>query len=137
MGLHDILALHIEYGANMTTHTGDDVYGYNATVAQDAYDFANGVDNVGFSIWDAGGTDTLDFSGSSSATEIDLRDGAFSSVNGQTYNVSIAYGAVVENAVGGLYDDAILGNTVGNLIHGGLGHDVIRGGLDAVPDLCH
>ncbi len=134
MGLHDILALQIEYGVNETTNTGNDTYGYNASESGGVYDFTTGVAYMGFSIWDAAGIDTLDFSGSGKGTEIDLREGSFSTVNGFAHNVSIAYGAVVENAVGSVHNDAILGNTVNNLIHGGQGHDVIRGGVDAVPD---
>ncbi len=137
LGLHDILAIQIEYGANLSTRTGDTTYGFNSN-AGDAYDFtstrttSSGTEtqnlDMAFSIWDAGGTDTLDFSGSTTGTAMDLREGGFSSVNGQTYNVSIAYGAVIENAVGSDHDDQMLGNWAQNHMQGGTGDDVIQGG---------
>jgi serralysin len=45
-----------------------------------------------------------------------------------TDNISIAYGAMIENAVGGGGDDKILGNTVINTLSGGLGNDRLTGG---------
>ena len=141
LALHDILAIQIEYGVNMTTRTGDDTYGYNATTG-DAYDFnstrTNGSGNersnkdMAFSIWDAGGHDTIDFSGSNVGTELDLREGAFSSANGMTYNVSIAYGAVIENGVGSDHDDLIRGNAANNTLMGGKGDDTLIGGAEQI-----
>ena len=139
LALHDILAIQIEYGANMDARIGDDTYGFNAT-AGDAYDFMTTRTNgsgretvntdMAFSIWDAGGADTIDFSGSSSGTELDLRSGAFSSTNGQTYNVSIAYGVTIESGVGSDHDDLIQGNEVSNTLFGGDGNDTLIGGAD-------
>lgn len=149
LGLHDILAIQIEYGVNTSTRTGDTTYGFNSN-AGDAYDFtstrttSSGTEtqnlDMAFSIWDAGGIDTLDFSGSTTGTAMDLREGGFSSVNGQIYNVSIAYGAVIENAVGSDFDDEMLGNWAQNHMEGGTGNDIIQGGaltefvLDASRD---
>lgn len=146
LGLQDILAIQIEYGANMNTRTGDDTYGFNAT-AGDAYDFTSVRTNgsgreivntdMAFSIWDAGGDDTLDFSGSSKGTELDLRAGSFSSTNGQIYNVSIAYGVTIENGVGSDFGDLIRGNEVGNALFGGSGDDTLIGGsliAEAIDD---
>ncbi len=132
LGLHDILATQIEYGINWDTRTGDDVYGWNATTGLESYDFSYRKD-MAFSIWDGAGEDTLDFSGSLTATELDLRDGAFSSTNGQIYNVSIAYGAVIENGIGSDQDDIIIGNGTSNTLTGGSGDDVISGGESAAP----
>ena len=126
LALHDILAVQIEYGVNWTTRSGDTVYGYNETTGLGSYDLT-ARDDIAFSIWDGGGTDTLDFSGSNAATELDLRDGSFSSVNGQTYNVSIAYGAIVENGIGNVHDDVIRGNGVANVLEGGAGNDLLIG----------
>ncbi|MEJ6397476.1 M10 family metallopeptidase C-terminal domain-containing protein [Yoonia sp. 208BN28-4] len=146
LGLHDILAIQIEYGVNTSTRTGDDTYGFNAT-AGNAYDFdstrTNGSGSersnidMAFSIWDAAGNDTLDLSGSGVAVDLDLREGAFSSTNGRVYNVSIAYGAVVENGVGSDHNDTLRGNAANNVLFGGLGDDVMIGGsdsYDATPD---
>ena len=130
--LHDILAMQMEYGANMSTRTGDTTYGYNDTTGLQSYDLTHQSD-MAFSIWDAGGEDTLDFSGSTADTEMDLRAGSFSSVNGQTYNISIAYNVTIENAVGSDNDDVIRGNEVSNILRGGSGNDTITGGDASDP----
>jgi Ca2+-binding RTX toxin-like protein len=46
-----------------------------------------------------------------------------------TDNIAIAYGAVIENAIGGVGNDVMLGNDVGNRLVGNDGDDVINGGL--------
>lgn len=43
-------------------------------------------------------------------------------------NISIAYGAIIENAVGGIGDDRISGNDVANRLAGGDGLDRLTGG---------
>jgi len=123
---HDIAALQSLYGANMTIRTGDTVYGFNSNAGRAAFDFAQNVQPV-IAIWDAGGRDTLDFSGWSSASRIDLMPGASSDGGGQTQNVQIAYGATIENAVGGAGDDVIGGNGANNLLSGGGGNDRLTG----------
>ena len=54
-----------KYGAEMTTRAGDTTYGFNATadVTNDAMRFDPGEMDTIFTIWDAGGNDTLDLSG--------------------------------------------------------------------------
>ncbi|HNR77693.1 MAG TPA: M10 family metallopeptidase C-terminal domain-containing protein, partial [Parvularculaceae bacterium] len=76
---HDIAAAQLLYGANMTTRTGDTIYGFNSTAGRELFDISSPSQGVVFSIWDAGGNDTLDLSGYSQNAEIDLRPGAFSS----------------------------------------------------------
>ncbi|MDZ7858763.1 LamG-like jellyroll fold domain-containing protein [Sphaerotilus sp.] len=129
LGLHDILAMQMEYGINWTTRATDTVYGFNSTAGSNSYNF--GFDStMGFSIWDGGGIDTLDFSGFSGNTVLDLRQGSFSSTGLETYNVSVAYGAVIENGVGGNGNDKMRGNDVGNLLTGGFGDDILYGGAE-------
>ena len=123
---HDIAAIQHIYGANMTTRTGDTVYGFNSNAALAAYDFGLNASPV-VAIWDAGGRDTLDFSGWSSASRIDLEPGASSDGGGQTTNVQIAYGAWIENAIGGTGNDVISGNSASNRLQGGGGDDLLNG----------
>ena len=81
------------------------------------------------------GIDTITAAGKAAAALIDLRQGYFSSITDDTGfnatetadNVSIAFGAVIENAVGSSYDDILVGNAVGNEIHGGDGRDQLFG----------
>ena len=126
--LDDISAIQRLYGANMTTRTGDTIYGYNSNTGL-AWYAPDMMGRMIFAVWDAGGTDTLDFSGFSGSQTIDLRQGHFSSVVGLVGNVSIAVGAVIENAIGGTGDDTIFGNAADNLITGNGGGDWIDGGL--------
>ena len=134
--LHDIAAIQLLYGANMTTRTGDTVYGFHSNTSLANFTINTAADTPVFSIWDAGGNDTLDLSGFSTAEEIDLREEGFSSAgfaNGSAAhdNISIARGAVIENAIGGSGADKLIGNAVNNTLDGGLGNDVLIGGAGA------
>lgn len=129
-GVADVLALQQLYGANMTTRTGDTVYGFNSN-AGGIYDFTT--NNQPFlTIWDAGGTDTINLSGYSRSQTLDLNAGALSSVGSETItvanNVAIASGATIENGIGGSGNDILIGNEVRNILIGGKGDDDIRGG---------
>jgi Ca2+-binding RTX toxin-like protein len=127
--LDDIAAAQRLYGANMTTRTGDTVYGFNSNAGRSWYEAINPGSALIFSVWDAGGNDTFDFSGYTQNQVIDLRQGAFSNVGGLIGNVSIALGAVIEAAIGGDGSDTIVGNAANNTLRGGAGNDVIDGGL--------
>lgn len=76
--LHDVYVIQEKYGADPTTRADDTTYGYNSTADRDVFDFSqNNYPNV--TIYDAGGEDTLDFSGFYGGTVINLNDGQFSS----------------------------------------------------------
>jgi serralysin len=125
--LDDISAAQQEYGANMTTRTGDTVYGFNSTADRAWYSATSASSKLIFAVWDAGGSDTLDFSGYSVSQVIDLRPGYFSDVGGLVGNVTIAMGANIENARGGAGVDQMNGNALGNFLRGEAGGDVING----------
>ena len=98
----DILAIQQIYGANMSYHTDDDTYLF-------------GIGAAPSTIWDAGGTDTLDCGPSvyyGNAT-IDLRPGHFSQMGSNT--VAIAYNTIIENVNGSHYGvNTIVGNDADN-----------------------
>ncbi len=127
--LDDIAAIQRLYGVNTTTRTGDTVYGFNSNADRIWYSIVSAATDVIFAVWDAGGIDTLDFSGYADNALIDLRQGAFSNVGGLTGNVAIAIGAVIENAIGGSGADRLIGNGANNRLTGGAGADTIDGGL--------
>ena len=111
----DILAIQQIYGANMTYHTGDDVYQLTD-------------DNAVRTIWDAGGIDTISAAGLNFAVTIDLRQGGFSrhgnaTVDGVEAQTAVAYNVVIENATGGKKNDIIYGNDAANILNGGGGTD--------------
>jgi serralysin len=123
--LADIIALQSIYGANMATRTGHTTYGFG-TNAGALYDFDVNSDPM-ICLWDAGGRDTIDVSRHTGAQRVDLREEAFSDVLGFVKNLSIAPGAVIENARGGSGADVIIGNAVGNRLTGGAGNDSLSG----------
>jgi serralysin len=128
--MHDILAIQALYGVEYNTRATDTVYGFNATAGRDVYDFTENQHPV-LCIWDGGGNDTLDLSGFSSKSDIDLRPGSFSDCDRMTNNISIAVGAWIENAVGGGGWDTILGNGLRNVLRGNGGSDQLSGGAGA------
>lgn len=130
--LYDIVALQYLYGANVTATAGNDVY-----------DVSN-ADGLLTAIWDAGGWDVLDASGSTRDVVLDLNQGAYST-SGTVYgwypatdNIVIAYGTVIEEARGGSGNDVIVGNAADNLLSGGAGADVFvfseGWGADVIAD---
>jgi len=126
--LDDIAAAQLYYGANMSTRTGNTVYGFNSTAGRDYFLASDATTKPVFAVWDAGGNDTFDFSGYTQNQKIDLRQGFFSDVGGLVGNVAVAMGAVIENAVGGSGNDTVIGNASANLLTGNDGNDT----LDAI-----
>lgn len=121
---------------------GDDTYGFGGKKGFQLTDDTGPYHNIGFTIHDTGGTDTLDFSGSTAGTLLDLRPGHFSSVNGHVGNVFIFNGHNtdqdgynIEQGIGSRFDDVITGNAAANTLRGGDGNDVITGGLDTLTSL--
>ena len=90
--VHDIAVIQQKYGADMTTRTGDTTYGFNATadVTNAAMRFEDNEMITIFSVWDAGGNDTLDLSGYDSNSVIDLRPGAYTSAGGPGEQLTLA-----------------------------------------------
>jgi serralysin len=121
--LYDVASLQYLYGVNMTTRTGNTVYGFNSTADREVFDLALHPHAV-FTIWDAGGRDTLDLSGFATPSVIDLHGGAFSDAGQLTDNISIAFGATIENGVGGAGGDTLIANEAQNRLTGGGGGDI-------------
>jgi Ca2+-binding RTX toxin-like protein len=115
-------------------NTGDNVYGFGST--QYGYQLtSSGMQHdIGFVIHDTGGNDTIDFSGSTAGTILDLRAGQFSSVNGHSNNVSIFAGHnadgtdyYIESGIGSRFDDILIGNDGANILDGRGGGDRMAG----------
>lgn len=125
--LIDIYIIQKFYGANMTTRNDDTIYGFDSNTQRDFYSLNSPDDIIISCIWDAGGIDTLNFHKYTKKQKIDLNEGAFSDIGGLRGNVSIAYGTVIENAIGGSNNDIILGNSANNYLYGNDGNDMIYG----------
>ena len=126
--LYDIAVIQSIYGANMSTGAGNDEYTFTNAVKAE-------------SIWDAGGIDTFNFTQVTGyGLIVSLKEGVLScygsdAQGGQMLgNLSIAYGAVIENVLGTELGDTIGGNTADNSMRGNGGNDWLRGdeGNDAV-----
>jgi len=123
----DLAALQHLYGANLKINKGKTIYKYSHTTP--FYE----------TIWDASGNDTIDLSNFNKNLEINLLSGELSTLsfdvederwsNKQHGNLGIAFGCIIENAVGGLGDDSIIGNEADNNLSGNAGNDILNGGL--------
>lgn len=129
--MFDIYEMQTLYGPNFTTRANNNTYGFN-TNAGDTYLFKS-TSAPYYCIWDGGGIDTIDASQYTQAQYINLSAGTFSNIGGGIKNISIALGAVIENAVGGSNGDTILGNDADNMLDGRGGADMLVG--DAGDDL--
>jgi hypothetical protein len=119
----DIAAVQYLYGTNSGTRTGNDTYGFDAGTI--------------YTIWDGGGTDTLDVSSWTAGVTLNLNPGtvSYSGLVGTDTlganlrpRVAIAFDCVIENATGTAFADLILGNAAANSLQGGAGNDRIEGG---------
>jgi serralysin len=128
--LNDILAIQSIYGVSTTTRKENTIYGFHTTVTGESaklYDFTINKNPI-LTIFDSGGTDTLDLGGWIAPSTINLEAGAFSSCNYMTDNIAIAYNCTIENAVSGSGNDTLNGNAFANILDGGAGNDSLNGG---------
>ena len=124
--LHDIAAVQLMYGANTETR-GAITYGFNSNADGAVFALSSAADRPVFTIWDGGGTNTLDLSGFSANQTISLLPGSFSDVAGLRGNVAMSFGTTIHNARGGSSRDTITGNDADNAITGGAGNDTLDG----------
>ena len=94
--IHDIAAIQRIYGADMTTRTGDTVYGFNRNAGRDTYDFTKTPAPI-MAIWDAGGNDTIDASGYATQADDRLTPGSLSSIGGVTFDTAPTFAQVNAN----------------------------------------
>jgi len=126
--VYDVLTAQSVYGADYTTRSGDTTYGFNSTEAGSVFDFTFNLHPI-ITIWDGAGNDTLDLSGWNTDSTISLVAGSYSNADQMTLNIAIAYGADIENAVGGGGNDTITGNGLDNQLSGNGGDDILNGAM--------
>ena len=78
-------------------------------------------------LYDNGGTDTLDLRTDSRNQQIDLRSEGISDVYGLIGNLVIARDTVIENFIAGVGNDTVIGNAAANRLEGRIGNDTIDG----------
>jgi hypothetical protein len=108
----DILAIQYMYGTNYSHNSGNNTYTFS-----DSRPFLK-------TIWDGGGTDTVNIENFDGNTEIDLTPGSYSKLSPDgSKQFGIAYNCIIENFIGGHGSDRIRGNTSNNNLDGGGGSD--------------
>ncbi len=118
----------------------DTVWGFNTTVTSEVSDiWANWylyADRTASTIVDGGGIDTLDLSGYSNNTLINLAPSdagstspSISDVGGRIGNLTIAQGTIIENAIGGAGSETFYGNSANNSFIGNGGDDTFYDSL--------
>jgi hypothetical protein len=140
----DWLALQILYGAQslggtqfgtQNAFTGDTIWGFNTNISSETSDVWNKFSIYGggaaHTILDAGGHDTLDVSGYAddqiinlSLTDLNGFGPSASDIGGGIGNLTLAFGTVIEDAIGGSGDDIFFGNPADNIFWGNGGNDV-------------
>ena len=121
----DIAAVQHLYGENNDRASGNTTYTLSSL---DSYR----------AIWDTGGNDTISAIGLGLGVnaQIDLRDapltganagGYISNAAGSDTGFTIANRVKIENAQGGLYNDILIGNRLGNVLQGEAGNDRLVG----------
>jgi serralysin len=127
----DIAAAQRIYGAPTNTPlSGGQIFGFHTNIAGDIaqfFDFTVNTKPV-IALFDTGVGNTLDASGFTVGSTIDLHDGAFSSVAGLTGNLAIAYGTRIDAAIGGTAGDRLTANDNGDMLMGGASGDTLTGG---------
>ncbi|MYM21198.1 DUF4214 domain-containing protein [Duganella sp. FT135W] len=135
--VYDIAAIQYLYGVNTSYNSGNNTYTFDPHTP-----FLR-------TIWDAGGNDTISVANFSNGCVIDLTPGHYSSIHipsdvrtdidwgstpppvgtyDGTNDLGIAFGVVIENAIGGSGNDTLLGNGVANHLQGNGGSNVLDGG---------
>ena len=119
----DLAALQYLYGPSPTARTGDDTYVVSATTSN--------------FIWDGAGTDTVSAAGVSVSVTLYLEPGNWGFIGSKSNlitaagQVTVNFGTIIENLIGGSGDDHLYGNAANNKILGGAGDDTIDGGAGA------
>ena len=102
----DWIALGNKYGTSGAAFAGNTTWGFNTNIGSTVFaNLAAFGDDTAFTIFDASGTDTVDFSGYAANQRINLNPETVSNVGGRIGNMSIARGTWIENATTGAGHD--------------------------------
>ena len=127
----DILAAQALYGLPTSTPlSGGQTFGFNSNVSglsAPFFDFTKNVDPV-VTLWDMGTNNTLDLTGFSASSTVNLTPGTFSSCNGQINNIAIAFNTAIDTVICGSGNDTVTANNDGDTLNGGAGSDTLIGG---------
>ena len=134
----DIIGAQRIYGVSTSsTLAGGRTYGFNSNITYTdvngntsrigAFDFTINTHPV-VTVWSSGSNNTLNLSGFNTDSTVNLNSGTFSSCDGMTNNIAIAYDTRIENIATGAGNDIIISNALGDTINVGAGNDTVIGG---------
>ncbi len=127
----DILAAQQLYGMPSSTPlSGGQTFGFHSNVAGASgmfFDFTQNTNPI-LTLFDMGTNNTLDLSGWSTASTVNLNPGTFSSTDGMVNNLGIAFNTAIDTVVGGAGSDNFTANNDGDTMTGGAGNDTLIGG---------
>ncbi len=122
----DILAIQQLYGVAVSTPlSGGQTFGFNCNITgsiEPYFDFTKNTKPI-ITIWDKGTGNTLDLSGFTGKSTINLTPGTFSSTSGLTDNIAIAFGTSVDTLVCNAGGATVTCNADGDKVYGGNGAD--------------
>ncbi|MBY0241425.1 MAG: DUF4214 domain-containing protein [Burkholderiaceae bacterium] len=127
LGPLDLAVLQYIYGPSRQSRTGDDTY----VLTSAAFDAAR-PDQHNF-IWDGQGNDTISGAALTDNLTVFLEPGRWGYIGTRGHlitdagQVTVNFGSVIENAIGGSGHDHLTGNAVDNLLQGGAGNDTLAG----------
>lgn len=103
------------------------VRAWGSAITDDShYVLTNEFASSGLVLSDTVGVDTINASALETAVQLDLGAGQKSKVGMGEF--TLAAQTVIENAIGGLGDDALVGNAANNVLRGNRGNDLLDGG---------
>ncbi len=128
----DILAAQQLYGLpTSTVLSGGQTFGFHCNITGPTaifFDFSQNSVPI-LSLWDMGTGNTLDLSGFTNGSTINLSAGTYSSCAGMINNLAIAYNTQIDTFVGTSGADSVTANNDGDMITGGAGNDSLIGGI--------
>ncbi len=154
--MNDIRALQYLYGANYNYNGSDNIYTWNSSTGEmsvnghrfnksdNVFGGAHANNKIFMTVWDGGGFDIYNFSNFKTPMTVNLAPGAWSTPDlkmradlgeghrppGSIANALLVDGdtrSMIEGAIGGMANDKISGNFIGNLLDGGKGNDTVHG----------
>jgi len=127
----DILAAQRLYGMPTSTPlSGGQIFGFHCNITgaiEPFFDFTKNTTPV-ITIWDMGQNNTLDLSGFSAGSTVNLNPGTYSSCDGLINNIAIAFNTAVDTLDCGPGNDIVTCNNGGDTVVCGAGADTISGG---------
>ena len=128
MGLDVIAAQRLLGAPTSTLFAGGQIFGFNSNITftdnlgtvkkVSPYDFSLDANPV-LTLFDTGTGNTLDLSGFTTASSVNLNDGTWSSVAGMVDNIFIEWGTKIDTAIGGSVQNSFTANLDSDTIIGG------------------